>query len=63
MFDEFEVVSLKRPIRSLDAGAIGAIVMVYDSVPPAYEVEFADSNGVTLELLTLHDDDLSRVNK
>ena len=32
--------------------------MVYDSVPPGYDVEFADRDGVTVALLTLRDDDL-----
>jgi hypothetical protein len=32
--------------------------MAYDSVPPGYEVEFMDSHGMTLALLTLFDEDL-----
>ena len=58
MFSEFEVVKLKRPLSGLEAGAGGTILMVYDSVPPGYTVEFADQDGVTLALLTLRDDDL-----
>ena len=58
MFSEYQSVKLKRPFSGLSAGAIGTIVMVYDFVPPGYEVEFTDGGIVTLALLTLHDDDL-----
>ena len=58
MFSEYEVVNLKRPQSGLSAGAIGAIVMVYDSVPLAYEAEFTDPRGMTVAVLTLRDDDL-----
>ncbi len=61
MFSEYDVVKLKRPLSGLEAGAVGAILMVYDSVPPGYEVEFTDQDGVTLALLTLRDDDLEPV--
>ncbi len=33
--------------------------MVYDSIPPGYEVEFTDAHGATIAILTLHDDDLA----
>ncbi len=61
MFSEYQVVRLKRPKEEIPAGAIGAIVMVYDSNPCGYDVEFTDPNGVTLALLTLGDDDLDAV--
>lgn len=58
MFSEFQVVRLKRPMSGLDAGAVGAVVMVYEADPPGYDVEFTDPQGVTLALLTLRDEDL-----
>jgi hypothetical protein len=61
MISECEIVKLKRPIAGLNTGAIGTIVGAYDSIPPGYEVEFADRNGMTLELLTLQDEDLEPV--
>jgi hypothetical protein len=61
MFTEYQVVKLKRQQANLPAGALGAILMVYDSVPRGYDVEFTDCNGVTLALLTLRDDDLEAV--
>jgi hypothetical protein len=57
-FSEYEIVRLRRFQSGLDAGRIGAIVMVYDSLPPAYEVGFTDPDGVTVALLTLRSDDL-----
>lgn len=59
---EYDVVRLLRPLpeHRLPAGAIGAIVMVYPS-PLAYEVEFADAQGVTIALVTLSEEDLERI--
>lgn len=54
---------LRREQDGLRSGAIGAIVMVYESEPPAYEVEFCDEAGATLALLTLGDDDLASTNR
>jgi hypothetical protein len=56
---EYDVVRLRRglPEHGLVAGAVGAIVMVYDD-PPAYEVEFCDESGVTLALVTLREEEL-----
>ncbi len=58
---EYDVVRLRRPLPQYElvAGAVGAIVMVFDD-PPAYEVEFCDKDGVTLALVTLVDDDLEK---
>jgi len=58
---EYDVVRLRRayPEHKLEAGAIGAVVMVYDN-PPAYEVEFCDADGVTLALLTLQEEVLEK---
>jgi len=61
MFKEYELVRLKQPVPfvGLNAGAVGAIVMVYDD-PPAYEVEFTDSSGATIALLTLKEEEIER---
>ena len=58
MFAEYDLVRLRRPKASLPVGAIGTIVMFYEWPRRGYEVEFTDSFGVTLALLTLYDDDL-----
>jgi hypothetical protein len=60
MFKEYDVVRLReaRIADGLSKGAIGAVLIVHDAEPAAYLVEFCDSNGITLALLTLTDDDL-----
>ncbi|WP_179472860.1 DUF4926 domain-containing protein [Mycolicibacterium vinylchloridicum] len=59
---EYDGVRLLRPLPQYDlpVGAQGTVVMVYrdPSLPPTYEVEFADDDGVTLALVTLKDDDV-----
>jgi hypothetical protein len=52
--EEYDVVKLLRdlPEHNLSAGSTGAVVMDYTkhsagNLPPAYEVEFMDSSGVT----------------
>lgn len=59
---EYDGVRLLRPLPQCDlaVGALGTVVMVYRNpgLPPAYEVEFADDDGVTLALVTLKDDDV-----
>jgi hypothetical protein len=60
MFDEYDVVKLRydRPKDRLSAGMEGTILMIHHASPAAYEVEFCDSAGYTLALLTLTDADL-----
>ncbi len=60
MFLVHEVVRLKKdlPSSNLKAGTLGAIVMVYPESPQAYEVEFVDSDGDTLAILTLKEEDI-----
>lgn len=65
---EFDVVRLLRPMpqHGLPAGSRGTVVTDYtrcsdNDLPPAYEVEFADADGVTQALVTLSGDDLEVV--
>jgi len=60
MYKEYDVVRLReaRVADGLSKGAVGTVLIVHDAVPAAYEVEFCDSNGFTLALLTLTDNDL-----
>jgi hypothetical protein len=58
VFDEYEMVRLKRPTGGLVEGTLGTVVTVYTDPWPGYEVEFCDKDGFTLALLTLYDDDL-----
>ncbi|MGV0076968.1 DUF4926 domain-containing protein [Mycobacterium colombiense] len=63
--EEHDVVRLVRPLpeRGLPAGSRGTVVMDYTKssdadLPPAYEVEFSDADGITQALVTLSEDDL-----
>lgn len=58
MFEEYQIVRLKRAMDGVAEGALGTVLMVYPGVPVGYEVEFCDDRGCTLALLTLHDGDL-----
>lgn len=55
MFNELDVVRLKDAVPSVNlaAGSIGTVVYVYDADPGLYEVEFLDSEGMTIALITL----------
>lgn len=71
-FNEYQPVRLKRsrpsisdqPFTSLDTPRAvttndrGIIVDVHDVEEPGYEVEFFDSDGNTLDLLTLVEDEI-----
>ncbi|MFI6064148.1 DUF4926 domain-containing protein [Micromonospora sp. NPDC051227] len=54
----YDVVELREAIpgEDLPAGAVGAIVDVFDGPPPMYEVEFADTDGRTVAMVTLRAD-------
>lgn len=52
------VLAVKNLSKSVHCGSIGTIVMVYDNPRVAYEVEFFDEEGETLELLTVEKDDI-----
>jgi hypothetical protein len=57
MFEEHAVIKLKKdlPEERLKMGDRGTIVMVYPKISESqdYEVEFSDSDGFTISLLTL----------
>lgn len=47
---EFDVVRLKADYKGIAGGTIGAIVLEYDGT--AFEVEFVDQNGDTIDVVT-----------
>lgn len=62
MFNEFDSVILKRSLNdSVPVGSIGAVLMVLtdEQEEKAYEVEFVDDRGNTLDILTVTEADLS----
>ncbi|OBI05082.1 hypothetical protein A5679_14145 [Mycobacterium scrofulaceum] len=62
------MIRLLRPLpeHDLPAGFRGTVVMDYSkganaNLPPAYEVEFADADGITRALVTFTEHDLEVV--
>lgn len=62
---EFDIVRLTKamPEHNLADGAKGTVVLDHFSAPAAYEVEFLDSEGRTIALVTLHGSDLEFVQR
>jgi hypothetical protein len=61
MFEEYEVVRARRQLNEkVPLGTIGTILLLYGHPPAAYEVEFVNSDGDHLDVLTVVDDDIAR---
>lgn len=56
---ELDIVQLKEDFKGILAGTKGAIVLEYDG--SCYEVEFVDSEGNTIDVLTTPADVLQSV--
>jgi uncharacterized protein DUF4926 len=61
---ELDVVTLTTalPDQSLEAGAIGTVVHVFQTPNTAFEVEFVDDDGMTTAMATLTRDQFRRWN-
>lgn len=63
-FFEYDVVKSTRSIADeVPTGTTGAVLMVFLSTPPQYEVEFIDSDGDSLAVLTVKQEDLELVHR
>lgn len=62
MFNEYDVVRLvcDWKVKGLKAGVRGAVVMIYPSDPPEYEVEFVDEKGKTLAVETVKEHQIEK---
>ena len=67
---EYDVVGLRRalPEHNLPAGSRGAVVTDYakfsdSNLAPAYEVELANSDGVTQALVTVSEEEIEVVSR
>ena len=59
MINEYDIVRAKSALSKLVlAGTKGAVVMVYEEPTLAYEVEFVDEQGNTLDILTVYPKDI-----
>lgn len=62
MVEEYDFVELTEDIMTdLKAGTRGAVVMVYPSDPPEYEVEFVNDVGETIAVRTVRGDQLRKM--
>lgn len=54
------VVAIKDLSDKVKSGCVGAVVMIYNfpNLPLGYEVEFFDSDGWTLDVLTVEPNDI-----
>jgi len=63
-FFEYDVVRSTRPLGDdVPSGTTGAILIVFASTHPQYEVEFVDTEGESLAVLTVKEEDLELVKK
>lgn len=54
MINEHDVVIAERDLsKTVPKGCLGAVVMVYQNPGLAYEVEFIDKEGNTLDVITV----------
>ncbi len=62
MINEYDVVKAKRSLSpKISKGCRGAVLMVFDEPSLAYEVEFVDEIGVTIDVITVYPNDLEVV--
>jgi hypothetical protein len=61
-FSEYDVVKLSRSLSGdVPSGTLGAVLMVFASIHPQYEVEFVNNAGESLAVLTMKEGDLEFV--
>jgi len=59
MFKEYDIVfSVKKLNDNVPENTMGTILYIYNSTPVEYEVEFVDSLGDTLDILTVSELDI-----
>ena len=59
MFKEYEVIKSTHNISGkVPKDCVGTVLIVHQSQPIAYEVEFVDEKGNTLEILTVFERDI-----
>lgn len=62
MIREYDVVITTKDINGkVLKGMRGAVLIVYDAKPPQYEIEFLDEDGYTIDVLTLSENDIIKM--
>lgn len=63
-FVEYDVVRSTRSLSDVvPLGTRGAVLMVFPSAHPQYEVEFIDQEGKPVAVLTVHESDLELIER
>jgi hypothetical protein len=63
MYKDYDIVkSSRRLSESVPRGTRGTVLLVYQEPRTAYEVEFVNENGVTLDVITVDEKDLENGN-
>ena len=62
-FNEYETVKLKKIFKDYEVpiGKKGAVLMIFDGSPTEYLVEFIDSKGKTIGLITIPEEYLEKI--
>ncbi len=64
MYQEYDVIrTVGKLSLDIPKGTIGTILIVYDTLPKRYEVEFVDSNLEHIQVLTVNERDIELVKK
>ena len=63
MFKELDIIKLKKDYKNNKVGDIGVIIAVFDTPNEAYEVEFADEEGVPIDSFSVLPEDIELVKK
>ena len=59
MIKEYDIVKAKRDLsESILKGCKGAVLMVFEEPNLAYEVEFINADGETLDIVTAYPNDI-----
>lgn len=61
MFQEYQIVKLKKGIKDIPFGSMGTILIVHDGLPPAYIVEFINDEGKTIGVETITEENLELI--
>ena len=59
MLEEYDIVKAIKPLNDLvPEGTLGSVLIVFDSNPIEYEVEFVNKAGESIAVLTVSQNDL-----
>lgn len=62
MIMEYDVIRAKEQLTDkVYKGCKGAVLMVFEGDTIAYEVEFVDEEGESLEVITVRDKDIEKI--